>query len=583
VTVGAVNRARKVWSLLTPGQRRKAARLLLLMIVGMGLETLGIGLVIPALAVFTDRSAAAHYPILGKWLGGGDAHSSTAILVGVAVLIAVYLVKSLFLAILAWRQTRFAFEVQADMSLRLFQSYLLQPYSFHLQRNSANLIRNIINEINIFTFNGLLPAMLIMTEALVLVGLGALLFFIEPLGAVIAITVLTVASWVFHSVTVRRLAYWGGARQRHDGLRIQHLQQGLNGVKDVKILGRESAFLDEYRHHNTLSARAVEFQITLQQLPRLWIESLGVVGLGILVMTMVLRDQPIQMVLPTLGLFAAVAFRLMPSANRVVSSIQMMRYCWPVIDTLYQEFLLIRPTDHESEGGLIQRFATLEMKGVSFTYPGAPKPALKNATLRIEEGQSIGFIGESGAGKSTLVDILLGLLLPDQGRVEVNGFDIRNDLRGWQRRVGYVPQFIYLTDDSLRRNVGFGLPDDAIDDEKVHRALRAAQLEEFVAELPSGLDTVVGERGVRLSGGQRQRIGIARALYHDPDVLVLDEATSSLDVATERDVMNAVAALHGSKTTLIVAHRMTTLEHCDRIFRLHGGQVVETTRSLTPT
>ena len=219
--------------------------------------------------------------------------------------------------------------------------------------------------------------------------------------------------------------------------------------------------------------------------------------------------------------------------------------------------------------------ATLELSQITYSYPGAAEPALKDLSLTIQRGESVGFIGASGAGKSTLVDILLGLLTPDTGEVRVDGKDIQENLRNWQDQIGYVPQSIYLTDDTLRCNVAFGLTDEQIDDEAVQRAIQAAQLEEFVASLPEGLETIVGEHGVRLSGGQRQRIGIARALYHDPVVLVLDEATSALDAVTERDVMQAVYALHGDKTLLIVAHRLSTVAHCDKLVRLEEGRVVE--------
>jgi ABC-type multidrug transport system fused ATPase/permease subunit len=308
----------------------------------------------------------------------------------------------------------------------------------------------------------------------------------------------------------------------------------------------------------------------------LWLELLAVAGLATLVVTMVLRGRDMASVVPTLGLFAAAAFRLMPSINRTLGAVQSVRYGLPVVNILHAELQLaaVAPAPRKKDGATgFQN--EIRLADVSYTYPAAPWPSLSHVSFSIKQGECVGFIGSSGAGKSTLVDVILGLLTPSAGRVEVDGENIEHSLRTWQDQIGYVPQSIYLTDDTLRRNVAFGLPEADIDDSAVRYAVRAAQLEEFVGSLPSGLETIVGERGIRLSGGQRQRIGIARALYHNPGVLVLDEATSSLDTPTEQGVMEAVRALQRSKTIIIVAHRLATVQYCDRLYRLEHGRIVE--------
>jgi ATP-binding cassette, subfamily B, bacterial PglK len=568
---------KKILALLTPAERRNAATLLGLMIVGMVLETLGVGLVIPAMALLMQEDIAGQYPRLQPLLETLGNPSHTELVVGgMLALVAAYLAKAVFLGYLAWRQTAFAYDLQAELSQRLFTTYLRQPYTFHLQRNSAQLIRNAITEVTIFSNSGIQPALLLMTEGLVLLGIVTLLLVVEPLGALIVAVVMGVSIAAFHQVTRRPIARWGLARQHHEGLRIQHLQEGLGGAKDVKLLGRETDFLDQYGHHNQRSARVGQYQTTLQQLPRLWLELLAVAGLAALVLTMLAQGRAMAGVVPTLGVFAAAAFRLMPSVNRSINAVQQLRYGLPVVDTLHEEIQLGAPEPRARGGGSVRPLeGEVRLEDVGYTYPGASSAALAELTLSIPRGKTVGIIGPSGSGKSTLVDVVLGLLTPSTGRVLVDGVDIGEGVRTWQDQVGYVPQSIYLTDDTLRRNVAFGLAADQIDDEAVRRAIRAAQLEEFVQTLPAGLETVVGERGVRLSGGQRQRIGIARALYHDPAVLVLDEATSALDSATEAGFMEAVRRLHGAKTILIVAHRLSTVADCDRLYRLRHGRVVE--------
>lgn len=568
--------AYKLWCLMTAAQRRDAIVLLGLMFVGMALETLGVGLVVPALALMTHSDMAARYPMFARWLSAlGHPSRERLVVVGMAALVGVYAIKAGFLSFLAWRQLRFVYRLQSQISQRLFAGYLHQPYTFHIQRNSAELIRNALGEVHILTQNGVMELLTFLAETLVIVGIFALLVYVEPVGALLSAGILAFAGWCFYWLTRNRMLRWGKERQQHERMRIQHLQQGLGGVKEVKLLGRESEFIAQYRAHSDAFAHIGQRQNTLQQLPRLGLELLAVSALAALVIAMVGQHRPLDTLLPTVGVFAAAAFRIMPSANRIMNAIQITRHALPVVDTLHEEMTSLIVAAVVTPGVKTPFQRELTLKDVTFQYPTADVPALRDIALTITAGTTVGLIGGSGAGKSTLVDVILGLLTPERGSVRVDGVDIRTDLRGWQGNIGYVPQNVYLTDDSLRRNIAFGVPDKEVDEIAVQRALRAAQLHEFVAELPNGLGTLAGERGVRLSGGQLQRLGIARALYHDPSVLVLDEATSALDTATERGVMEAVRALHGSKTVIIVAHRLTTVQHCDRLHRLEQGRIVE--------
>ena len=563
-------------SLMSRQQRQGGLLLLLLMIFGAALETLGIGLVVPVLAFMTQDDPAAKYPQLAPLLAPFAGWSQTRVLMAVVlVLVLTYAFKALYLAMLAWRQSRFVFAMQLSISRRLFEGYLRQPYTFHLQRNSAQLIRNVVNETSQFSHVVTIPALILISEGLVLLAICGLLLAIEPVGAVVVTLTIGLAGLLFYRLTSSRLLRWGQSRQHHEGLRIQHLQQGLGGVKDVKLLGREALFLSRFVTHDTAVARVAERYLTLQQLPRLWLELLGVAGLAALILVMLYRGRDVSTLAPVLGVFAAAAFRLMPSVTKVLTAIQNLRYAQPVIDTLNGELSMLHETADSQPGAKLSLHRSLRMENITYRYPDAQRAALERVSLEIRPGSSVGFVGGSGAGKSTLIDVLLGLLTPGEGRVLVDDVDIHDNLRGWQNQIGYVPQNIYLTDDTLRGNVAFGVAPEQIDDAAVRRALRAAQLEEFVQQLSDGLETMVGERGVRLSGGQRQRIGIARALYHDPSILVLDEATSSLDTVTERGVMEAVSALRGAKTVLIVAHRLSTVESCDMVVRLSHGSVTQ--------
>jgi ABC-type multidrug transport system fused ATPase/permease subunit len=561
---------------MTVPERREAIGLLLLMFFGMILETLSVGLVVPALAFMARSDLATQFPALANWLSRFGALSQEQLVVGgLVALVVIYILKGAFLAFLAWKNLRFVFGMQAQMSLRVFTAYLRQPYTFHMQRNSAELIRNALGEVYVLMHYGLYEALRFIAETLVIVGILSLLLYIEPFGAALSMSTLVLIGGGFYLLTRKRMLRWGELRQSYERMRLQYMQEGLAGVKELLLLGREDEFIRRYREQALGYARISTRQNTLQELPRLMLEILAVGALAVLVIVLLSQGRSLPSLLPTIGLFAAAAFRVMPSSNRIMNSIQIMRHAKPAVESLAAEMSALVSANASRDAVPLSYERDLSVQEVSFTYPGTDSPALRGVTLSISAGQSIGFVGGSGSGKSTLVDVILGLLAPQVGAIRVDGVDIHENLRSWQDRIGYVPQQIFLTDDTLRRNIAFGIPDAQIDEGAIQRALRAAQLDAFVSGLPAGIETMVGERGVRLSGGQLQRIGIARALYHDPTVLVLDEATSALDTATERDVMSAVRALHGKKTVIIVAHRLTTVAECDYLYRLEGGEIVQ--------
>ena len=560
-----------VWRLLKSSERRALVGIIFLILVGLILETLSLGIVMPVVAILTQDDYQTKY----RWLTDnlGSPSREDLIVIVMLLMVGIYVVRSLFLLWSSWVQKGFSAALSGRLSQRLFTIYLRQPYLFHLQHNSATLMRNSRNA-NVVVTGGIDPTLVLLTDGLVAIALFTLLIIVEPVGTIITLVAFGVGAWLFQLLTRRRIERWGDQRNLHDGMILQHLQQGLGGAKDVKILGRESEFLDQHEKHLKESLRINRVYSVLQTMPRMYMEILTIAGLAALVISMVLQKQSFTEIIPTLGLFAAAAFRVMPSINRLLGALQTLLYSRAIIASVYADFKLDAPDETELVTG-IPFSERLELRSVTFQYPTASAPSLQQVSLVVRRGEAVGFVGPSGAGKSTLVDVILGLFAPTAGLVLVDGQDIQKNLRNWQNQIGYVPQSIYLTDDTLRRNVAFGLGDENIDENSVRNAIRLAQLEEFVSSLPENLDTVVGERGVRLSGGQRQRIGIARALYHNPSILVLDEATSSLDTPTEHGVMQAVQALQGSKTVIIVAHRLSTVEYCDRLYRIESSRLIE--------
>lgn len=566
----------KLFQILEPGQKRAAILLLLLMIIGMMFETLGIGLVIPAISGLENPDILRN---AFKWVASesfvAELTDNALIMIALGLVFFIYVLKTAFLTFLAWWQSQFIFGLQAAFSRKLFTGYMKLPYSFHLQRNSANLIRNSLNEVTQLTLVILSTASLT-AECLVIIGIIGLLLVYEPIGTFIVFLTLTIPVGLMYWFMRHRLLNWGVKRQFHEGAQLKHLQQGFGGIKDAKLLGREDYFIETFAIDNVEAVKYTKYKNFFSLIPRYVLELVMVMGIAVLTAVLILQNKPIDAIIPTLALFAVTAFRLIPSLNRILSSINHVRYGHPVIETLNNELELMADLKHRKRHRDKMNFEhQLTLENLSYSYEEVDKPAIKDINLSIKKGSSVGFIGESGAGKSTLIDVILGLLTPTEGTIRIDDQKIEGNVQSWQNLIGYVPQAIYLTDDTLRSNIAFGVETSEIDKQQIAIAVKAAHLTEFFASLPEGLDTVVGEAGVRLSGGQRQRIGIARALYHNPSVLVLDEATSALDNESEQEVMSAVNDLKSEKTILIIAHRLSTIEDCDYLYCLDNGKIVK--------
>jgi ABC-type multidrug transport system fused ATPase/permease subunit len=567
---------RLVGSLLTPRDRRIAAMLCMAMFVSAILECIGLGLVLPVLALLSnDASVLRHVPdfvarvidtMPRGWL----------IVLAMAGLLLIYIAKAAFRWMLVQRLNRFGFRLQRELSTRLFQGFISRPWQFHLGRNSTGLLHGVTHDCDQVALGIVVPALVAVSEGLVIAAITVFLLVIEPTGGVICLALLGSTGWWFHHKTEARASALGQRRRECDRSRFRLIRQALEGVKEIQALGREQGFTDLVDaasvRSGTLGARVQ----SLKDTPRSWFEVLAILGLAALVSTMALRGRDPASVIGVAGIFAIAVLRIVPSGTRLMSSIQSMILAAPSARALAEELAQhtapaeAAPGDHD--------WSSIDFQRVSFHYSGDRPEVLADLDARFMRGESVGLIGSSGSGKSTVVDLALGLLEPSAGRIMIGRSNLAMHTRWWRAQVGYVPQSIYLLDDTIRRNVAFGLSDRDIDDAAVAEALERAQVSEFVASLPDGVSTMVGERGVRLSGGQRQRLGVARALYGKPSVLILDEATSALDSATEAELVHALHALHGKVTMIVVAHREATVAHCDRVFRLVAGQLVEVNR-----
>ena len=562
----------RLFDLLSVKERKQAVFLLIFIFIGMLLEILSIGLVFPLFSAIFDPGFA---DLVEEYVGPAI-DTQVLIITTITAFFGLYVIKTIFLVLILKKQLLFVYTLQADLSRRLFESYLMQDYSFHIQRSSPELIRNTITEVNLLVQNGVLQLITLIAEVSVLVGVICFLLYMEPLVTLAATIIVAAVGGGFFQFVKSRILSWGEERQLHEALRIQHVQQGLGGIKEIKLLGKEYEFVSRFGFHTDAAAKVWRLAATTHQYPRLLLELVGVFIISLFMLTIVIRGIQIDELLPVLAVFAAASLRLIPSANRIVSALQVARFSLPAVHIIHTElhdFVKSNREDMISASSLIFR-RDIVLDDIYYKYPSSGEYSLSNINLTIKHGDTVGFIGSSGAGKSTIVDLILGLLPPNLGTVCVDGANIEEHIRAWQSLIGYVPQTVYLSDESLRANIAYGIPEDDIDELAVAAAIKSAQLSEFIESLPDGIYTSVGERGVRISGGQLQRLGIARALYNDPNILVLDEATSALDLVTEAGVMDSIRGLQGHKTIIIVTHRYSTVQHCNMIYKLQDGKII---------
>lgn len=547
----------------------------------MGFEVLGISLIIPAVALFTQTTAAHTPGVAEKVLIFLGNPKGTALVAWVSLIFfIIYSIKTLYLVYLSWKQASFVNELNFMLTKQLFSGYLEQPYVFHLQRNSAELINNSVKLVSDLT-SYMNSVVTITTECFAFTGILAFILVSKPF-VIIPLLFLFLSTYGFFNFFKGRTLRYGLNHQKSERMRLQDLQQGFGGIKEIKLFGRQSYFIAQYNSNTNVSVQALKRYNTLQQMPRIFLDYFLIIMVCVLIISLSLMGIEPVSIATLFGLLGAAIFRTLPFISRVTSSIQSLRFGKSAVDALTAEIDFVQTNRQPDVKDIPLSFEhEVTVENVSYTYPAIDKQVLDNINVNIPIGATIGIIGTTGAGKSTFVDVFLGLLNPTGGSVKCDGVNIDTNIRGWQNKIGYVPQNIFLTDDSIRKNIAFGFHEEQINEELLNNAIDAAQLRHFISELPEGLDTLVGERGVRLSGGQRQRIGIARALYLEPSILVFDEATSSLDIHTEAEFIQSVSKLKGTKTILIVAHRLQTIMHCDTVYRIEQGRIVEKNNAAT--
>lgn len=523
-----------------------------------------------------SRSAKMLRQALGPRWGADFASNSGEFAVSFAVLLAVaYLLKSAWRLAETWKQQRCATDTASLVSAGLLKRYLSAPYAFHLRRNSAEMLQNLTESSYQVAWVVLQSAVAIISEALVIAGILSVMLWQLPGAAIGAAVVTGSIAGLMLWITMRRHTAWGRQLHRTGIRQFKMLRQSLAAVKEAKLLAKEDFFVSSYARLRDEAGGVDAIRQTVEVVPRLVVETAFVAALAILIALTRLRPESAANLTFTLGIFAYGGLRLLPSLHQIVYRYNRIGSGETAVEAVWNDWRGLQPSAESTDSVSVETFShSIVFDAVSFSYEDAP--ALTNINLVIRRGEAVGIVGATGGGKTTLIDLLLGFLEPSEGCIRVDGHDLRACLRGWQRQIGYVPQSVFLIDDSVRRNIALGLEDHEIDEARVAKALETAQLSDFVKSLPEGLNTRVGERGSNLSGGERQRIAIARALYRHPAVLVFDEATSALDNNTEFALTRALESVRANTTLVLIAHRLSTVRMCDRLIFLRNGTVDDT-------
>lgn len=581
---------KKFRSVLSKHQKLRIFELAIMMIVGGFLEMLSVSLIMPFMTAVLEPDKIMNNDIV-KWICNlfGIQISRTFLVFLAMAMALIYILKNVYLLFQMTSQNRFVYNNMFYTQRKILHSYLRRPYEFFLSLQSGEVIRVVSNDTTM-AFNLLTTLLTLFSETVVSVVLVETIFYFAP-GVTLGVAAIIGVMILIIQFIVRPILAKQGVKNRKSYTDMQQwLLQSVQGIKEIKIGKKEAFFEDNFAKAGNIYVKTSYKDTTLGLIPRFMIEAVSMAAFFLVVAVMLYKGAELEAIVPMLSVVAMAAIRLLPSANRISQALAQIAFREPALDKLIENLSELSGFSEEQlVGDNSEHFEKLnsgrhdndkdfskviELKDITYKYPTGVKNVLEHADMVIHRGEAIGIVGVTGAGKTTVVDILLGLLRPVNGQVFIDGTDIRLDMDNWLRQVGYIPQNVFMLEGTIRQNVAFGVADDEIDDNSVILALKDAALYDFIKELPDGINTEIGERGVRLSGGQKQRIGIARALYERPEIIVFDEATSALDNETESIIMNSINSLHGKITMVIIAHRLTTIENCDVVYRVEDGKIV---------
>ena len=580
VNIYSIKVIRKAFSLLEARLRRVFIWLVCLAIITSALEAIGVSLAFGLIQLVMDPDLIANFPRIKVWLNISDGSLGGRLLAFAAISMGIFfLSKNIFLAYSTYAQQRFTFEAAGMLARLLLSRYLGAPYERIFARNSADLIVSVNQSAYMVTSRIYSPTSVLMTEAFVIIAILGILLVTEPAVTLGAAIFMIMLFFIYHTIIAPFYGRWGAEQLNLEKKQTKYVYESLNCLREITVSGRQTFFLKNFINVRTRLVKLNALVATINMMPRLVTETIIVWAITVVIIISLKSDRGSTEIISTLGLFAFAGFRILPSMNRLAVAFSSLRSGEAAINSVIEDFehfneaLELKPP--LSNKPSLNFSSTIEARDLTYTYPGEDMPAVDRISFRIERLESIGIVGGTGAGKTTLIDILLGLHEPQTGSLLLDGRNLDTKALEWKRLIGYVPQDIALIDDTLRRNIALGIEDYRIDEKAIARAVQMAALSSVVAELPDGVETIIGEHGIRLSGGQRQRIGIARALYLDPKILIMDESTSSLDTQTEYEIVSAIEALSESKTIITIAHRLSTVRHCSQLFFMKGGKILD--------
>ena len=568
----------KIFKILNPSQLKKFKILLFLMTISMIFETIGISSMVPLINFFTDGSLLPSLNVdLNNFFYEAGVKKENILHIVLIIIFIIYFIKNLYLGFYSWVETKFSYKVRFDIGVSLFKKYLNKPYMFHVENNSSHLMSKIIQDTAVFG-SALSNVSALLTEILVIIGITLFLFIVKPLETSIIFFIGSILSVGFYIFIKNKVIFLGEQRTRAEKAKMKSLQQGLGAIKDIIIYKVQKLFIDSFSVDSNNIAN-VGFKISfINKLPRIWFELCIISIVTIVIFIMSLQKIDSNQIMATIGIFLIASLRIIPSINKILVALQTIKFSETALNSLHQDLKIetFSIADQEQKEKAIIDFKNeIKIENLNFRYPNSQKDVLKNLNFSIKKNQFIGIVGETGSGKSTLVDLLTGLIEPSSGSIKVDGINISKNIDLWKKKIGYVPQNLYLMDDTVKKNIAFGHKDNEISLEIIKNCIKQSELSKFISGLEGGIESKVGEKAVKISGGEKQRVGIARALYHDPQVLIFDEATSSLDLITEKKIFETLKKFKLNKTIIFITHKNTNLNICDKVFKIINNTIEE--------